>query len=82
MNPRAKALKVFEQQAIAMRNMEDPISSIEMAIWATWNEAMSEAADKCLEIQGDGLSQEIQDYNHGCEDCARAITILKGKLSL
>jgi hypothetical protein len=65
MNPRSRALKVFEEQAIAMRTMADPIVAIEKALWEVRQETLGECAKKCLEIQGPGLDQPIQDYNAG-----------------
>jgi len=80
-NPRQKALKVFEAQAIATRKMEDPISPIEAAIWQARVDALQEMADHCLAIQMPGLSQSAQDYNAGCEDCARAAIERKGRIT-
>lgn len=81
MNPRQKALKVFEQQAIAMRKMEDPIAPIEAAIWAARMEAFDEAIKVCEQAKDDGLEQSIMDYNAGCDDCIQGIMMKKGKIT-
>lgn len=70
MNPRQKALKVFEQQAIAMRNMEDPISPIEQAIHDTRQETLQEIAD-LAESKKSLILDEFRSE----------IILLKGKIS-
>lgn len=81
MNPREKARKIFEQQALAMRNMEDPIWPIVKAIQESRDHAFDEAIEVCRKAMDDGLDQSIQDYNEGCHDCVKGIMYLKGKIN-
>ena len=79
-NPREKARKVYERQALAIRNMEDPIWPIVEAIQQARDHALDEAIELCRKAKDDGLEQSIQDYNAGCDDCIQGITLLKGKI--
>ena len=87
MNPRAEALKVFEAQALAMRNQEDPIAPIEKVLISIRQETFSEAMQECLKIGKSSISlavadfeQPIRDYYKACVDCAHAIEKLKHRL--
>lgn len=81
MNPRKNAILIYEYQAKAMRNMEDPVAPIEKALWAIRQDAINEAIEVCQKAKDDGLEQSIQDYNAGCDDCIQGIMMLKGKIS-
>lgn len=81
MNPREKARKVFEQQALAMRSNDDPIWPIVDAIQQARDHAFDEAIEVCRKAMDDGLEQSIQDYNAGCHDCVQGIMHLKGKIT-
>ena len=80
MNPREKARKVFEQQAVAMRNNDDPIWPIVSAIQQARDQALEEAIQLCQKAKDSGLEESILNYNEGCDDCAHGITLLKGKI--
>ena len=71
MNPREKARKVFQQQAIAIQNMKDPIWPIADAIWEARDQAIDEVIDVCRKVMGDEVAR----------DCIREIMYLKGKIT-